>query len=602
MSAGCNGAGGRGEPGAVTRRCIPFTLPLTSFVLVLATGCLAPTAFDAEGSSEVGESTGEVSEGVTSGESSLPSIWTTTEESGSESVEEIGGCAPGSVEVCAYEGPAPTLQVGSCRAASRVCDEDGRWGACAGEVTPRVEDCGTAVDEDCDGQVACTGEVTWVRSFGQPEGGAAGSATAEALTIDSRERIWLTGGFSGSLTIGGEKWEVGTETMFMARLFRDGAPEIAFADDQSGACGVGTTLAADGRGMVALGASYCGKLKLAAQAPVHVHVGGWRSALVGGFSEAGDFVRDVALRSEGGGRVDVHRLAFDGEGNLWIAGRFFAGAVAVGEVVLDGAGASDGMVVKLRPDGTIAWARGFGDAEDQEILDMDVDGAGNVWLVGGFAGSMQFAGGSLKAPTMDPERSHMFVVKLDAEGAWQWGRAYGSAEDQVLSRVRVGADGEAVLAGSFTGPTMMMGDLALENDVSDAAIVVARLDAQGEPRWAQRWPCVGPCVVDSLVLDGAGQSVVSTGLEPSGAVVIGESVTWAPAESEAGVVAKLDREGALMWEPRWVAADVKLALGPTGSIYMTGSYAGAVRFGEGAALNLDAGADGEDVYVARARP
>jgi hypothetical protein len=179
----------------VTRRCIPFTLPFTSFVLVLATGCLAPTAFDAEGSSEVGESTGEVSEGVTSGESSLPSIWTTTEESGSESVEEIGGCAPGSVEVCAYEGPAPTLQVGSCRAASRVCDEDGRWGACAGEVTPRVEDCGTAVDEDCDGQVACTGEVTWVRSFGQPEGGAAGSATAEALTIDSRERIWLTGGF-----------------------------------------------------------------------------------------------------------------------------------------------------------------------------------------------------------------------------------------------------------------------------------------------------------------------------------------------------------------------------------------------------------------------
>ena len=132
--------------------------------------------------------------------------------------------------------------------------------------------------------------------------------------------------------------------------------------------------------------------------------------------------------------------------------------------------------------------------------------------------------------------------------------------------------------------------------------MVARLDAQGEPRWAQRWPCVGPCVVDSLVLDGAGQSVVSTGLEPSGAVVIGESVTWAPAESEAGVVAKLDREGALMWEPRWVAADVKLALGPTGSIYMTGSYAGAVRFGEGAALNLDAGADGEDVYVARARP
>lgn len=591
----------------MTTRCIPFTLPFTSFVLVLATGCLAPTAFDAEGSSEVGESTGEASSGPTSGGSSGPAIWTTTEESGSESGDEIvdRGCVPGSVEACAYGGPASTLQVGSCRAASRVCDEDGRWGACAGEVTPRVEDCGTAVDEDCDGQVVCTGEVTWVRSFGQPEGGAAGSATAEALTIDGHERIWVTGGFSGSLTIGGEKWEVGAETMFMARLFRDGAPEIAFADDQSGACGVGTTLAADGRGQIALGASNCGKLKLAAQAPVHDHTGVWRSALVGGFTQAGDFVRDLALRSDGEGSVDVHRLAFDGAGNLWMAGSFFAGAMALGEgydkVMLAGVGASDGMVVKLRPNGTIAWARGFGDAEDQQILDMDVDAAGNVWLVGAFAGSMQFVGGSLKAPAKDPERS-MFVVKLDAEGTWQWGRAYGVVENQALSQVRVGADGEAMIAGFYAGKAMAMGDLVLANEVSERAIVVARLDAQGEPRWAQSWPCVGLCGVDSLVLDGAGQSVVSTALDPSGAVVIGESVTWAPAESEAGVVAKLDREGALLWEPRWVAADVKLALGPTGSIYMTGSYAGAVRFGEGAALNLDAGADGEDVYVARARP
>lgn len=582
-----------GEPAAMTTRCVSITLP--SLVLVLAAGCVPPTASEMEGSSGWMESSGD--EGTSEWEST-GSVMSTTRDLDTVDV----GCLPGSVEVCGYGGPAQTLEVGSCRAAARVCDEDGRWGACAGEVLPRAEDCRTEEDEDCDGEVACSGEVTWVRSFGQRAGGVGGEAVVEALAIDSHERVWMTGGFSGSLAIAGKQWEVPGQTMFMARLFRDGSPEIAFADDQPGACGLGTTLAADGRGRMALGASNCGKLKLAVDAPVHVLASGLRSAIVGGFTEAGDFVRDVGLRCDGACGVDVRRAVFDGAGNLWLAGRFAGAAMTVGDAtVVSGGGDGDGMLVKLRPDGTIAWALGFGDAEAQEVADMDVDAAGNVWLVGGFAGAMEFAGGSLQANVMAPGASS-FVVKLDAKGGWQWGRAFESATEQSLSRVRVGADGEAVVAGFYTGEGMTFGGEVMANEVSERAIVVAGIDTQGETRWARSWPCVGACVVDSLAIDGAGQSVVSTGLEASGAVVIGESVTWAPAEHKAGVLVKLDRAGEPVWAPRWVAADMQLAVGPTGAIYMAGSYAGAVRFGEAQALNLDAGADGEDVYVARARP
>ena len=65
-----------------------------------------------------------------------------------------------------------------------MCDEQGQWGECAGEVVPRVEDCRTAIDEDCDGRRACSGEVEWVRAFAQPAGGEYGHVSATGLAID----------------------------------------------------------------------------------------------------------------------------------------------------------------------------------------------------------------------------------------------------------------------------------------------------------------------------------------------------------------------------------------------------------------------------------
>lgn len=62
-------------------------------------------------------------------------------------------CEPGTVEDCAYGGPANTEGVGPCVAGTRTCLGDGSaFGACMGEVLPDTENCATAVDENCDGQ------------------------------------------------------------------------------------------------------------------------------------------------------------------------------------------------------------------------------------------------------------------------------------------------------------------------------------------------------------------------------------------------------------------------------------------------------------------
>jgi len=62
-------------------------------------------------------------------------------------------CPPGSSLSC-YTGPTGTNGVALCHGGNRTCLPDGSgYSECVGEVTPIVEVCGNAVDDDCDGQV-----------------------------------------------------------------------------------------------------------------------------------------------------------------------------------------------------------------------------------------------------------------------------------------------------------------------------------------------------------------------------------------------------------------------------------------------------------------
>lgn len=588
-------------------RSISVTLPLTSLLLALASGCADDAGLDVEGSSGDSESTGlaeSTGDGSTGDGESTVVVMTTTDGPGLAGDDEFAACAPGTSESCAYGGPWRTAGVGSCQAAIRVCDEDGRWGACEGEVRPQVEDCSNDVDEDCDGHVACSGEVEWVRSFGQREGGVGGHVLPQALVIDRHERIWVTGGFSGALRIDGEGWDAEHGTMFLARLDRAGVPQLASAYTGADACGYGSRLAIGHFGTLAVSAANCGAMQLAPGAPVHVNPK-YQSSLVGTFSEAGDFVRDVAMSDDGSGYLNVSQVVFDRSGALWVAANLDGELARLGEgdeaPTIEGSGDADPLLVKLGPDGQVVWADNFGQAGEQYIAAIDIDAAGDVWLAGGFRGTMQFAGGTLNSGKLADQWS-MFVVKLNSDGAWQWGRAYSVADSQIAYRLRTDAAGGAVLSGVYTGPKMVLGDRYLVNKYGGTAMLAAKLDAEGGVAWASSWPCVGACVADSLVVDGAGQSVFSTLVAMGSVISIEDKLDPGEWDIEHAVVVKLDRDGALVWSPRTYRADAKLAVGPTGSIYMTGSYTGQVAFGEVEALKRDAGEDGEDLYVARARP
>ena len=66
-------------------------------------------------------------------------------------IDENCQCQPGKSQSC-YNGPAGTAGVGVCQKGRQICQANGKWGPCSGEVVPSKEIC-NGKDDDCNGKI-----------------------------------------------------------------------------------------------------------------------------------------------------------------------------------------------------------------------------------------------------------------------------------------------------------------------------------------------------------------------------------------------------------------------------------------------------------------
>ncbi len=104
-------------------------------------------------------------------------------------------------------------------------------------------------------------------------------------------------------------------------------------------------------------------------------------------------------------------IATDGANNVFVAGQF-KGTVDFGGGPLTDAGGYDIYITKFNAAGNHIWSKRFGDTERQVPSGITCDGAGNVFLVGKFRGTVDFGGGPLTSEGYDD----IFVAKFDPAG------------------------------------------------------------------------------------------------------------------------------------------------------------------------------------------
>jgi hypothetical protein len=319
------------------------------------------------------------------------------------------------------------------------------------------------------------GRLTWMRAIG-----GAGNDVGLDVEVLTDGSIVASGLFSGTANFGGGVTLTaagGAGDAFTARFTTDG--DVLWARQAGGtALDFGNEIAADTVGNVVVGIASESRSLAFPDGPVLTSAGG-TDAVLAKYAPDGTL---LWTRQVGGPGIDVPRgVDTDAAGNVLLAGEF-TGSLPVGSATHLSAGGQDAFVVRFDPTGAVLWSRRYGGAGEDAARGVDGGPGDAVYLAGKFTGGVAFgrvplasAGGS----------TDVFVTRLSAQGAVEWARSAGSADDDEGAEIDVAPDGVAVVAGSFTRTATFAGGTAGAQATSAGGFdeFLAAYDAEGTLCW-----------------------------------------------------------------------------------------------------------------------
>jgi hypothetical protein len=172
------------------------------------------------------------------------------------------------------------------------------------------------------------------------------------------------------------------------------------------------------------------------------------------------------VRRIGGSSGDLgYALAAAPDGTLFTAGSFqgtvdFRGEWGGSADSRTSAGGADGFVTRILPDGSYGWTRVVGGTGADDLSALALDGAGNLFAGGSFAGTVDLRsawGGPADSRTA-LGASDLFLLRVNADGTYGWGMRAGDSNAEMLGGVALDAAGSVFVAGSFRGTVDFRGD------------------------------------------------------------------------------------------------------------------------------------------------
>jgi len=318
----------------------------------------------------------------------------------------------------------------------------------------------------------------------------------------------------------------------------------------------------------------------------------------------------VWARSMGGPSYNYGlSIALDDADNVYITGYFF-GTVdfdpGPDTYHLSSAGAQDIFVSKLDTDGNFVWARAMGGMNNDSGWAIAVDGAGNVYTTGRFAGTADFDPGPDTFLLSSAGAYDIFVSKLDTDGNFVWARSMGGTSNEVGRAIAVDDAGNVYITGYFAdtvdfdpGPDTFHLSSAGAQD-----LFVSKLDKDGNLVWVHSIGGPGNESGSGIAVDHAG-NVYTIGR-------FTDTVDFDPgpntfnlgsADSPSNFVSKLDSNGNFLWALAIGATSSYgsegIALDRWGNVYITGSFRGSVDFNPGPGAFWLSASGIEDAFVSK---
>ncbi len=283
--------------------------------------------------------------------------------------------------------------------------------------------------------------------------------------------------------------------------------------------------------------------------------------------------------------VDV---AIDGAGNIVIVGSLTK-AVDFGSGPLVPK-STDAFVLELAPEGTLSWAKPWGDDRDEQVAAVAVDAAGNIGITGR---RLECKTGPNGKECLEA----FFAAKLTDSGSTVW--VHDADGQPPMQGSSAGARRGNDIAFDAAGNIVVAATVGLQDDLGGGPLpgkgplnaALVKYDSAGSDLWSKvfgdGWSKFG----SKVAIDGAGAIVLlvhsKSGETDFGGGAIANKGVWDP------LVARFAPDGAHLWSKNLGGADwdhwYGFDVAPSGSFAATGT--GKLDFGGGQVSNYVAGFD-----------
>ena len=492
----------------------------------------------------------------------------------SSSSGQPAACIPGNQNACLYTGPAGTENVGVCHAGKQVCDAQGHsFGPCAGEVLPAPkEDCGNAIDDDCNGQPndgcpclpgtmehcytgpadtmdvgVCVGGMHTCNAEGNGYGACVGEV--KPLTEDCATKADEDcDGVSNQASAGCVCMPTAMAACYSGPVGTSGV----------GLCKDGTrTCNADGLGYAGCVGDVLPTVESCSNATDE---------------DCDGYVCGKTLWANALANITIKGVAVDGAGNVYVAGGL-SGLFTLDAVSLSTVGGvgSDVVVLKFDPAGNIIWGKRFGSTSDDVANAIAVDAAGNVHLTGHSGALVDFGGGALTP-------AGVFVVKLSSAGnhIWSKGCGGGGADGNGIA---VDGTGNVLVTGFFDSTLSCAGGQSVTSLGKGDVFVVRMSGASGVPIWTKGFGDAANQQLSYGIAAAANGDALITGLF-FGSITFGGNTLVSPGSSSIFVAKLTAAAGAPLWSKGGGsnAAGTSIAVDAASNPVFTGIYSAATTF------------------------
>lgn len=296
-----------------------------------------------------------------------------------------------------------------------------------------------------------------------------------------------------------------------------------------------------------------------------------------------------ARRFGGGGAMTVAGLGLDKSGNPFLAGHFSKTIdfdPGPGYSKLTAGGKTDSYVMKLDTSGELKRVAQFvGTTCDKSgITDLAVDGGGNAYVTGYFAGTVDFDPKADTTLLTSEGGRDVFVTKLDRGGRLTWVRHVGAGNRDEAQAITIDPQTKDVyfasthigLIDSDPGPGVD-NHKTVSNDVSSGhETFITRLTRGGSHEWTKRFAETrGQLQISGL--DVRNSQLYATG-QLTGRIDFDHSETEETRRSRQGTsafVARYDNDGGFAWaEAGGQGETTAVHVSAAGAVYAGGQTQG----------------------------